>query len=232
MALPRKMPDDTPALKAPPGYSVKGKMLVKDRLDRADFRFYTLGFKLTDMPGDEWSARFKQFKDRSPVAVRAGAATICEALDSINFPAERRYVLLGAISSGDKELVAGCPVHALCDAISRSKKWEWPQHVLSKRVHKSIHSIKTGAWDRDAEVANAYTADQIGGKVGVVVIVDDFVTRGSTAAEIKRAVLAANPGWDFRCLALGKTEKSEYWKGEISNSHIPNRLATVWDKTR
>lgn len=220
------MPVPNPQSPPPKHFHRLGHLLYTERLDGAKHRLYAVGFRFKDVADDPWTARFNRFKERDPSAVRSGVAVLQRALNSINFHGRR--VLLGAISSSDTRLAADCPVHALCAGIAVSKKWEWPQEILAKREHTSLHSLKTAA-ERERQITGAYVAGVLGGPLGTVMIVDDFVTRGSTAAEIARAVLATNPGWKFTLVALGKNETVSYWNNRISNAHVPLILERTWE---
>ena len=73
-----------------------------------------------------------------------------------------------------------------------------------------------------------YLAAPIGGEPGLVIAVDDFCTRGATLADIARAVRASNPGWKVQGASLAKAERAAYWKGELTNAHIPDSLDAIW----
>ena len=73
-----------------------------------------------------------------------------------------------------------------------------------------------------------YLASPIGGEPGLVIVVDDFCTRGATLADIARAIRESNPGWKVQAASLAKAERAAYWKGELTNAHIPDFLDAVW----
>ena len=73
-----------------------------------------------------------------------------------------------------------------------------------------------------------YLASPIGGDPGLVIVVDDFCTRGATLGDIARAIRESNPGWKVQGASLAKAERAAYWKGELTNAHIPNVLDAVW----
>ena len=68
-------------------------------------------------------------------------------------------------------------------------------------------------------------------RAATVLVLDDFITRGSTMSHIARAILKRNPGIRVFAVALGKTERRDYWhqRGvEISNEHIPPPWERSW----
>ncbi|MDZ4818708.1 MAG: hypothetical protein SGJ20_07020 [Planctomycetota bacterium] len=193
---------------------------------------FALGLRFKDRPEDPWTKRFNAFKAGDHGAVKAGAATLAYALKNANWKPRRR-VILGAISSKDIELSSKSPVDALCRHLSVALDWEWRQDIIKKKPHKSLHTITASCHDRDAEVKDAYTVSALGDEPGMVMIIDEFVTRGATSGEIKRAFSKENPGWCFACIALAKTEGVGYWRDKgivISNSHIPDSLLKVWEQ--
>ena len=66
------------------------------------------------------------------------------------------------------------------------------------------------------------------GEPGLVIVVDDFCTRGATLADIARAVRESNPGWKVQGASLAKAERAAYWNGELTNAHIPDYLDANW----
>jgi hypoxanthine-guanine phosphoribosyltransferase len=77
-------------------------------------------------------------------------------------------------------------------------------------------------------VDGVYLAAPIGGEPGLVLVVDDFCTRGATLADIARAIRESNPGWKVQPASLAKAERAAYWKGELTNAHIPDVLDAIW----
>lgn len=74
----------------------------------------------------------------------------------------------------------------------------------------------------------ACLAAPIGGEPGLVIVVDDFCTRGATLADITRALRESNSGWQIQPASLAKTERAAYWQGELTNAHIPDALEAAW----
>jgi hypothetical protein len=186
---------------------------------------WTIGYRLTDASDDPWTVRFNQFKYRNIGAVEAGARTLGSAIQSGPLAEVRRGVVVGAISAADERLAADASVRALGQAAAEARSWEWRPDILRKRRHKKLAFIQD-AGSRDSEVAEAYTCEPLGGSPGTAIVVDDFCTRGSTMADISRAISAANPAWRVVGVVLGKNESTAWG---ASNDDVPPRLARIWD---
>ena len=119
------------------------------------------------------------------------------------------------------------PASTLASALALSRGWEWLPHHVTKDRHPRITGIASAA-ERDATVDGVYLAAPIGGEPGLVLVVDDFCTRGATLADIARAVRESNPGWRVQPATLAKAERAAYWKGELTNAHIPDALDAAW----
>ncbi len=115
----------------------------------------------------------------------------------------------------------------LASALARSRGWEWLPHHVTKDRHPRITGIPSAA-ERDATVDGVYLAAPIGGEPGLVLVVDDFCTRGATLADVARAVRESNPGWKIQAATLAKAERAAYWQGELTNAHIPDVLDATW----
>ena len=119
------------------------------------------------------------------------------------------------------------PASTLACALARSRAWEWLPYHITKDRHPRITGLASAA-ERDATVDGVYLATPIGGEPGLVLVVDDFCTRGATLADIARAIRESNPGWEIQAATLAKTERAAYWQGELTNAHIPDFLDAVW----
>lgn len=225
------MSSTAPIAQLPSYLSVTGYMITTIKLDAVPgLRMYALGLRFKDLPDDPWTKRFNAFKVGDPSAVKAGAATLAFAMKHAPWKPRRR-VILGAISSKDTKLSPKAPVFALCQYISNALDWEWRQEIVEKKRHKSLHTITTSGFDRDAAVKDVYAVTKLAGEPGTVMIFDDLVTRGATAGDIKRAFEQVNPGWNFASIALAKNERAGYWADKgvvISNSHMSGTLLNIW----
>ncbi|MYC37379.1 MAG: phosphoribosyltransferase [Chloroflexi bacterium] len=119
------------------------------------------------------------------------------------------------------------PASKLASALAGSRGWEWLPHHVTKDRHPSLTGIASAA-DRDATVDGKYLAAPIGGEPGLVIVVDDFCTRGATFTDIARAIRESNPGWEIQPVSLAKAERAAYWNGELTNAHIPDFLDAIW----
>jgi hypothetical protein len=219
----------------PPAYKTVGGLIYLPKLDaNAAPGLLTLGFRITDDAAEKWTQRFNQFKSGVDASVAAGVRTIRAALQgtanckAVTLRNDPRVIVVGAISSRDGALREGSPVWRLGQGIADAMFSEWRPDLLRKPPHRSLHSIYNAA-ERDAEVAGRYTSAVAGGEPGVFVIADDFCTRGTTSADISRALVAANPGWTCLGITLAKTERIGFWGTGLNNDHIPHDLDQIWE---
>ena len=202
-------------------YGVMGRLLHLKRLPVGDLSLITVGFRITDRPKEKWTRRFNQFKYGEPAAARAATRTFCAAFEDFLPPGTR------ASSSSPRSL----PGRILCNTTRRRRYWrprlQNPVAGSGFRISLPRTGIPSGA-ERDATVDGVYLSAPIGGEPGLVVIVDDFCTRGATLADITRAIRESNPGWKVQGASLAKAERAAYWKGELTNAHIPDELDAIW----
>ena len=208
-------------------YVVVGRLLRVNRLPVGDPGLLTVGFRITDRPNEKWTRRFNGFKYGEPTAATAATRTFCAAFEGFHPTGNPRVVVVSSVSSEHMIVEYDTPASRLACALARSRAWEWRPGVITKYPHPRISGIASAA-ERDATVDGVYLATPIGGVPGLVLVVDDFCTRGATLADIARAVRESNPGWKVQGASLAKTERAAYWRGELTNAHIPDVLDAVW----
>ena len=208
-------------------YFVDGRLIRTFRLPVGDLSLITVGFRITDRPNEKWTRRFNRFKYGEPSAVKAATRTFCAAFEDFRPPGNPRVVVVSSVSSGQNIVQHDTPASILASALAGSRGWEWLPHHVTKDRHPRITGLPSAA-ERDATVDGVYLAAPIGGEPGLVIVVDDFCTRGATLADIARAVRESNPGWEIQPVSLAKAERAAYWKGELTNAHIPDVLDAIW----
>ena len=208
-------------------YGVMGRLMVIDRLPVGGLGLLTIGFRITDRPREKWTRRFNRFKYGEPAAIRAATRTFCAAFEDFLPPGNPRVVVVSSVSSGQNIVQSDTPASILASALAESRGWEWLPHHVTKDRHPRISGLGSAA-ERDATVDGVYLASPIGGDPGLVIVVDDFCTRGATLGDIARAIRESNPGWKVQGASLAKAERAAYWKGELTNAHIPDVLDAIW----
>ena len=208
-------------------YGVMGRLMVINRLPVGDLGLLTIGFRITDRPNEKWTRRFNQFKYGDPSAAMAARRTFCAAFEDFLPAGDPRIVVVSSVSSGQNIAQKDTPASTLASALAITRGWEWLPHHVTKDRHPRISGL-TSAAERDATVDGVYLASAIGGEPGLVIVVDDFCTRGATLGDIARAIRESNPGWKVQGASLAKIERAAYWKGELTNAHIPDELDAIW----
>ncbi len=177
----------------PPGnYVVAGRLNRIYRFPVGHLGLLTVGFRITNRPGEKWTARFNRFKRGERRAIEAATRTFCAAFRGFH-PAGNPRVVVSSVSSGQNIVQYDTPASTLASALARSRGWEWLPHHITKDRHPRLTGIASAA-ERDATVDGVYLAAPIGGEPDLVIVVDDFCTRGATLADIARAIQESNPG--------------------------------------
>ena len=191
-----------------------------------------IGWRFTDKSDDPWTTRFNAVKAGDLRSIRAAQATLVHAVKGFTFGRAGLGLVVGAISSSKDHLESKDPVWQLGASIAGALHVSWRPDVLKKKPHKSLHYLNSAA-ERAAEVKGVYSASEFAGNCSVL-IVDDFVTRGDTFADIARALKSAVAGpVTVYGLALAKTENLAFPPNfGISNNHVPLDLEQIWDKVQ
>lgn len=220
--------DSTVGLAVPPEFEKRGSLIRFICLPVGDLKLYTVGFRISDQPNEKWTARFNRFKYGNPAATHAAIRTFCKGFDSLGYPQGHRVVVTAAIASHDTTVDADSPAAQLACALAQWSNWEWFPNLLAKVRHPKLSSLES-AVERDSTVNGVYSAATIGGDSGVVLVVDDFCTRGATLTDIARAVRFSNPKWRVGAACLARTARADrYQPGLLTNNHIPDELDDAW----
>lgn len=191
---------------------------------------YTIAWKITDDDGsDTWSSRFAAFKRKEESPTNGALFLLKGALSGLIAYLKidvSKTVIIPALSS--KETVAdengqlGYLAKRCAEHIGAGFRYD----AVTKKVHPSIHGL--GALDnRRAALKDAdYQATAIKG-AKTILILDDFMTAGSTLSHTAQAIHTTTPNATVYGLALGKAERRS-WKSDISNDHVPTKWDTLW----
>ena len=94
-------------------YGVMGRLMIIDRLPVGGLGLLTIGFRITDRPGEKWTRRFNRFKRGEPAATKAAIRTFCAAFED--------FLPLGtrASSSSPRSRLG----RILCNTTRRRRYW-------------------------------------------------------------------------------------------------------------
>ena len=70
-------------------YFPAGRLIRIFRLPVGDLSLLSVGFRITDRPGEKWTRRFNRFKYGEPAAARAATRTFCAAVEDFLPPGTR-----------------------------------------------------------------------------------------------------------------------------------------------
>ncbi|MDE2721617.1 phosphoribosyltransferase [Candidatus Palauibacter polyketidifaciens] len=210
-----------------------------DRLseDEGVTRAFTVGYRFNDDPADPWTARFNAFKRQPHAALRRAGAMMRDAVPSlVEGLAEdlglvtSKTVFVPALSSSETVASPGGVLWRLAQFCAECSGVEFAGERITKNAHEQLHGHHDAS-KRSAILAAAdFRSEEI--RADNVLILDDFITRGSTMSHLARAMLERNPELLIFAVALGKTERRSYCREnfgvEISNEHVPSRWERRW----
>ncbi len=196
-------------------------------------RAFTIGYRITDDPTDPWTSRFNAFKNLERNALRGGDAmmreAVAELIAGIGLDASRT-VFLPSLSSGETVASPHGVLGRLAKRCAAGVGAKFASDRITKKAHEKLH-LHSDAAKRRAILSNADFRAQ-GIHADNVVIVDDFITRGDTMSHVAQAIRKRNSGLRIYAVALGKTERRQYWRerfgAELSNEHVPLRWRRIW----
>ena len=201
-----------------------GSFLSFQRLDCSQNleEVFCPGYRITDVPGDPWTAFVNRVKEKQSTAVERAKSVLKQAIGTIRLP-RSRVLVVPILGSKDATTKGSSAVSRLAAAIGEVGGYEYCEALLRKTPHRSLHNLRSAS-SRDAEVEGKYKSRRFAdigvGSVGCVLLVDDLVTRGTTMNDAARAILAANGELLVFGVALGKTERRGYWGDRVNNDHL------------
>ena len=198
---------------------------------------FTVGYRITSGPVDGWTTRFTNFKFGPPRSRIAGNTVMSTAVQQLmaymsetHGVAPHEVTFMPVLGSSETKANPSGALTSLALACSKACGCAFRMELLSKNPHPSLHGSSRTAEQRAAIIRDAgYTASVLGAPV--VVIFDDFITRGDTLGSWADAIKAANSGVMVYAVALAKNEGYAYLPDPATaNAHIPSELAQMWDE--
>ena len=160
--------------------------------------------------GDEWGRTFIDFKNGGSASAGVVTSLLLERvprlLNDLVGP-DGRVNLVTALSASDAEPNPSRPLHRLAASLDEKiGRCHFRDRLLSKTAHKRLTDCDSFD-ERDSTVEGVYRAaadvhDRRIGSASFLIL--DFVTRGSTFADISRALRRTFPGASIHAAALAK----------------------------
>lgn len=222
-----------------PGWSEFHGWMAFDELSEDDgvTRAFTIGYRLTDDREDPWTARFNAFKEKERAALRGGAAMMRDAVPCLVGGLvgdlgldTSKTVFVPALSSRETVASPRGVLWRLTQFCADCAAVGFAGDRITKKAHERLHMHTDAARRRAILAAADFRSKQI--HADNVLILDDFITGGSTMSHLAAAILKRNPGLRIFAVALGKTERHRYWHErfglDISNEHVPPQWERSW----
>ena len=205
---------------------------ARSRIDGA----FVLGFRITGGGSNVWSDRFSNFKFGPPRSQAAGIAVMQATMGSLmrqllvgsNVPM-REVTFVPALGSAETTANPDGPISSLALACANVFGNPFRLNLLRKEPHDSLHRSGGTADVRAEIIRNAeYRADAVAARV--VLVFDDFITRGDTLGAIANAIKATNPTVRVYGVAFAKNQGVDYIDQTTANDHLLPALADLWDQ--
>lgn len=190
---------------------------------------YSISYRLLD-PTERFTIFLNRAKAGADEKVRQRACACLAAYAPelwTAYPGDGRLLVVPLISSASCTAGPGEFPYQLAKAVVdamnllHNDSAEFCPDLLGKRPHRSIHTITEGPDARHAEVIDAYHTLREVPKTCRILLVDDFVTLGSTLSGAAKALVGSYTGSDVRIAGLTLALCCRPQHGTaISNAHL------------
>ena len=198
---------------------------------------FALGYRVTRGPIDSWTTRFTNFKFGPPRSRIAGNTVMSTAVQQLVTNVSQslgvtpqEVTFMPVLGSQETTANSNGALVSLALVCANACGCAFRMDLLNKKKHPSMHSTYRTAEERQTIIQEAvFTAGAV--NTPVVVIFDDFITRGDTLGAWADAIKTSNPGVKVYAVALAKNEGYDYLPDPATaNAHISAELAQMWDQ--
>lgn len=196
---------------------------------------FVIGYRFTDDydASDEWTNRFRRFKQKRKAAVY-GAVNLMKTavpilMNNLGID-ESRTTFIPALSSSEPVASEKGVLSVMARVCAKSANANFVGNAITKKVHHPLHF--SGKKDERREILDEANYKSVRIKTETILIFDDFITRGETLSHIAQAIHKTSSGVRVYGVCLGKNESRSYLKQqygiEISNDFIPKKWDDLW----
>lgn len=197
----------------------------------------THGYGVTDVPDDDWTARFNRFKERDIVAACGGVNVMRAAVPSLVHHLgldSSTTVFVPALSS--RETVASDKglLSLMTDVCAKETKAGFVPDAITKKAHLPLHKVRgPDIFDKRRKILDEAGHKSKAINAENIFVFDDLITSGDTLSHIAQAIREANQQVvGVYGVGLGKTERRRFLKGpygaEAPNGHVPKKWEDLW----
>lgn len=195
---------------------------------------FAIAYRFTDDydAQDQWTNRFKRFKQKEKSAIY-GAANLMKTAAPIlvNYLGldKSKTVFIPALSSSETVASEKGLLSIMARGCAKVANVGFVRDAITKEAHNPLHS--SGNKDERRKILDEANYKSVRIEAENILIFDDFITRGETLSHIARAIHEANSGIRVYGVCLGKNERRSYLRQygiEISNDRIPEKWNDLW----
>ncbi len=200
-----------------------------DSLDVAEHlnHTYCVGWRDSSNPNEHWTKLCNAAKAQKSVEFRTVLLAATAAAIRCDFKASS-IIVLPLIKHCQTQAYRGDLTWHLAENIASAIGGHFERSLLKKKQHRQLQGLDKET--RDKTVAGKYmyrpTSQSFDPTQVLFILVDDFVTRGSTMNEAARAIRTQHPNAQVVGFALAKTYRSSY-SGLQNNDHFDQNIRRI-----